>query len=232
MIIAFAGAPPNCRPPVPCLFSSSVEIFNYAGAKPGASRPDLMSYCDIFPARVGVYHTAITSSFCSVSTVGCGTAPARCPPLKVCPRHAAGGAQRPRHPIQTLLELRKVRRARGPGSFPLLPLRGRITVWRHHDSCGNIMAGVRNQALACPRPGRRPAAAPQPRSGTSQIRLALLSREAEQECSPWRKAVGKCADGVAKAKRARISVARPGKIWEQPFQPEEMGEAAVEAPDL
>ena len=29
----------------------------------------LMSYCDIFPASVGVYHTAITSSFRSVSSV-------------------------------------------------------------------------------------------------------------------------------------------------------------------
>jgi len=98
--------------------------------------------------------------FCPVSTVGCSTAPARCPPFKSLPpaRRAAGGAEPPRPPLQTLLELRKVPQASVPHSFSLLPARsrGRILVWRHRDSRGYIIAGVGNQALARGR-GRRPA---------------------------------------------------------------------------
>jgi len=152
------------------------------------------------------------------------------PPVKSLPTRRVA-PQRPRHPIQTLLELRKVRRARGPDSFPLPSPSGGESL------CGDITTRVGTSWLVLGTRlwpvhdrGAGPAAAPQPRSGTSQILLALLSREVEQECSPrrkpwvnvrmeWRKPSGRASQW-------------PGKIWEQPFQPEKMGEAAVEAPDL
>src|SRR6185437_13485962 len=158
-----------------CLFSSSVEIFSYAGAKPGAPAPRfnvVLRYISGKGRSISHRHhqqLPLRRLFCPVSTVGCGTAPARCPPLKVCPR---GGWRLNGRGIQSkpYLNLGKYGGPVGPiPSPPSFPLRG-------ESLCGDITTRVGTSWLVLgtrlwpvPDRGADPAAAPQPRSGTSQI---------------------------------------------------------------